>query len=189
MQLYTNYLGVTMDRSMIYNPHLSKQRLKSRTNIIQKLVGSSWDCSASTLRTSAMALVYSTTEYFCPVWSHSTHDKKIDRAINSCLRLFTRPIKSTSVDWLPVLANIIPSNFRRNGELAREARKIYGNGTLPIHQDLGSRTGVGLILWMKIQEIDYNNYDMQDQWRNHWCEQSLINSKMVLDPTEKNPRT
>ena len=43
-------------------------KLKSRNNLIAKLIGTSWGASASTLRTSALALCYSVAEYCCPVW-------------------------------------------------------------------------------------------------------------------------
>lgn len=129
------YLGMKLDRSLTYKPHLHglRMKLKTRCNIIQKLAGSSWGSSAATLRTSALSLVYSTAEYCCPVWSHSTHVKKVDTTINSCLRLITGTIKSTPLLWLPVLANILPSSIRRNGALAREAKKIYSNLDLPTY--------------------------------------------------------
>ena len=134
--------------------------LPSLRNIIQKLAGSSWGSSA-------LSLVYSTAEYCCPVWSHSTHVKKVDTTINSCLRLITRTRKSTPLPWLPVLANILPSSIRRNGALAREAEKIYSNLDVPIHLDLVNRTGVRLMsrkpFWMKISKIDFMNFEMDEE--------------------------
>lgn len=187
------YLGVKLNRSMTFNPHLTKLqlKLKTRCNIIQRLTGSAWGSSASSLRTSALALVYSSAEYCCPVWSHSVHAKKVDIALNNCLRLITGTIKSTPVEWLPVLANIIPASIRRNGALAREAKKVYADPNLPIHQDLVGRTDVRLKsrkpFWIKIDEINYQNYDAIDAWKNQWNEVGLVNSEMVIDPTVKLP--
>jgi len=61
------YLGVTLDRTLSYNAHLKKSAPKvgTRNNILRLLAGSSWVASATTLRTSALALCYSTAEY-CP---------------------------------------------------------------------------------------------------------------------------
>ncbi len=134
-----------------------------------------------------MALVYSSAEYCCPVWSHSVNVNKVDVALNNYLRLITGTIKSTPVEWLPVLANIIPSNIRRNGALARETKKIHADLSLPIHEDLVDTTDVRLEsrkpFWKKINEIDYEHYDMIDDWKNQWNESGLVNSELVTNPT------
>lgn len=64
------YLGNTLVRSVTFKPQLTKLsgKLKSRCNIIQKLTGTEWGASASTLRTSALSLVYSTARY-----GHTVH--------------------------------------------------------------------------------------------------------------------
>ena len=46
------------------------------------LAGSSWGASTSTLRTGALAPVYSVAVYASPVWCRSTHTKKLDVALN-----------------------------------------------------------------------------------------------------------
>jgi hypothetical protein len=49
------YLGIKLDE------------LKTRNNIISKLVGTSWGCRANVFRISALALVYSVVECCAPV--------------------------------------------------------------------------------------------------------------------------
>lgn len=46
-----NHLGITLDRSLTYNSHLQKTvaNIRTRNNIIQKLCGTTWGSSASTL--------------------------------------------------------------------------------------------------------------------------------------------
>jgi hypothetical protein len=63
--LHPVYLGVTLDRTLSYKEHLEKTagKLKSRNNLLTKLVGSSWGANASTLRSSALAICYSVGEY------------------------------------------------------------------------------------------------------------------------------
>ena len=73
------YLGVKLDRQLTYKQHLDSLRAKvsSRNNLLRRLAGSSWGASPSTLRTGALALVYSAAEYASPAWSRSAHAKKI----------------------------------------------------------------------------------------------------------------
>jgi hypothetical protein len=58
---HPKYLGVTLDRSLTYNTHLTKtgQKVAARVNIERKLAGTNWGASADTLRTASLALVYS----------------------------------------------------------------------------------------------------------------------------------
>src|SRR3978361_957191 len=88
-----------------------KQKLKTRNNIIYKLAGTTWGANANTLRTSALALVYSTAEYCCPVWKNSNHVSKVDTQLNTTMRIITGTISSTPTIWLPVLSIIVPANI------------------------------------------------------------------------------
>jgi hypothetical protein len=74
------YLGVTLDRSLTYNAHLTKtsKKVGARINIVQKLAGTGWGAGTETLRTAVLAIVYSTAEYCAPVWLNSVHISKID---------------------------------------------------------------------------------------------------------------
>lgn len=69
------YLGVTLDRSHTYPQHLKniQDKTKMHVNLIQKLTGMTWGATAKTLQSSSLALVYSTTEYCSPIWTHSSH--------------------------------------------------------------------------------------------------------------------
>jgi hypothetical protein len=53
------YLGVTLDRTLTYNAHLTKtlKKISARINIVQKLAGTGWDAGAETLRAAALAIV------------------------------------------------------------------------------------------------------------------------------------
>ena len=59
------YLGVTLDRSLTFGPHLKNvaEKTSKRVNIIRKLTGVNWGANFMTLRTSVLALVYSAAEY------------------------------------------------------------------------------------------------------------------------------
>lgn len=107
---FPKYLGITLDRSLTFGKHLAglSQKLKTRVNLIQKLASTRWGASSQTLRVAALALVYSTAEYCCPVWSNSAHTNKVDVQLNRAMRLTTGTLQSTPKNWLPVLANIAP---------------------------------------------------------------------------------
>lgn len=59
---------VTLNRTLSFNVHLTKiaQKLKTKNSIIQKLRGTTWDSSASSLRSAALELVYSAAEHCAP---------------------------------------------------------------------------------------------------------------------------
>ena len=44
-----------------------------RNNFLKKFANPKWGTNANTIRTMALALCYSITEYFVPVWASSTY--------------------------------------------------------------------------------------------------------------------
>lgn len=131
------YLGVTLDRTLTYKDHLTKTaaKIKTRNNLIQKLANSSWGADVYTLRISTLALTYSVAEYCAPVWANSAHVNKIDVQLNSAMRTISGAVKSTPIQWLPLLCNIAPPNLRRMNSLLQEWTKCLRNTALPIHSD------------------------------------------------------
>jgi len=102
------YLGVTLDRSLTYRPHLEslRKKLTSRVAFLRQLAGSGWSAGATTLRTATLALVHSTAEYCAPVWCRSAHTRPIDLTINYSLRIVTGCLRPTPADNLRILAGI-----------------------------------------------------------------------------------
>jgi hypothetical protein len=79
-----------------------------------------WGLNAQTLRTASLALVYSSAEYCAPIRLNSAHVHKLDVQLNNVMRLITGTVKSTELQWLPVLSNIAPPKLRREATLFRE---------------------------------------------------------------------
>jgi len=106
---YPVYLGVTLDQTISHTEHLSRSaaKLKSRNNLIVKLTGTSWGASASTVRTSALALCYSVAEYCCPVWVRSSYTNLIDTQLHSAVRLISGCLQSTQLSRLSVLSSSV----------------------------------------------------------------------------------
>ena len=111
------YLGVKLDRSLTYRPHLEalRKKLCARVSLLRRLAGTGWGASAKTLRTAALSLVYSTVEYCAPVWCRSVHIRLIDSVINDALRIVTGCLRPTPSVYLPVLSGIHPAELRRQG--------------------------------------------------------------------------
>lgn len=132
------YLGVFLDRTLTYKSHLQKLRAKvsTRNNLIRKLAGTSWGANAHCLRISSLSLVYSTAEYCSPVWLNSAHAKLINTELNTTMRVISGTLKSTPVDWLPVLCDITPPPIRRKTALLREFVKATSNPDIPLFTDL-----------------------------------------------------
>lgn len=168
------YLGITLDRSLTYNSHLQKTAAKARTrnNIIQKLCGTTWGSTASTLRSAALGLVYSAAEYGAPIWLNSSHTDKLDVQLNSTMRTVTGCIKSTPTHWLPTLSHIPPPQLRRQEALIREYRKILHNEQLPIHNYIPAATSTRLksrrpVIKTAKTLLD-ENLTIEQRWESSW---------------------
>ena len=61
--------------------------------------------STNTLRSSALALCYSTAEYCAPVWSRCAYTSPVDVHLNSTMRHISGTLRSTPLPWLRVLSN------------------------------------------------------------------------------------
>lgn len=108
-------------------------RIRTKNNIIAKLAGTKWRAIARTLRTSALELVYSATEYCAPVLLlNSKHCNKIDIQLNQTMRTIPEPLKSTALAWLLAVKNISPRSLRRKEALRTEWNIYLDNLNLKI---------------------------------------------------------
>ena len=89
--------------------HPPNCKVNARNGLLRCLAGSSWGAYTSTLRTGALALVYSADEYASPAWCRSTHTRKLDVALNDTMRIITGCMRPTETTFLPVLAGITPA--------------------------------------------------------------------------------
>lgn len=184
------YLGVTLDRSLTYKPHLESlgQKVKTRVNLINKLAGTSWGAKGGVLRTSSLALVYSAAEYGAPVWYKSAHTSKVDVHLNRAMRTITGNLLPTPSQWLPVLSHIAPPELRRACAASREWEKAQ-NSTLPIRKTLDNLPNPRLRsrrpFWSdhQIQEP----YCISTEWQRQWDAQMLTSGANVSDPNKEPP--
>ena len=115
---HPKYLGITLDRSLTFKPHLTHtaEKIQARCNLLRKLASQKWGASFHVLRTSILALNFSVAEYCAPVWHHSAHTELVDTALNSAMRLVTGCIRPTPTSQLSILSGIAPPDLRREAQ-------------------------------------------------------------------------
>jgi len=182
------YLGVKLDRSLTYEPHIKQtcQKLKSRINLVQRISGVNWGANAHTLRTTVMGLVIPAAEYCCPTFINSTHTSKIDIQMNRAFRIISGTVKSTPLSWLPVMANIEPPKFRRQIALNRLYKKCDENENSFLYlmrQDLPQIRLKRKPPWLN----ENQSFDLEIAWNNEWLSNNPINHDLIVTPSQKLP--
>ena len=100
------YLRVTLDRTLSYKEHIHKLECttSARNNIMKKLSNTKLMVKPATIKTTVLALCYSTAEYACPVREKSTHVSKLYPALNEAGRSITGCLRPTSVENVYLLS-------------------------------------------------------------------------------------
>ena len=87
-------------------------KVATRNNLLKKLANSKWGTNARTIRTTALALCYSTAEDTVPVWARSSHTNKLNPVLNQACRSITGSLKPYVKD-LYLIAGIATLDIRR----------------------------------------------------------------------------
>jgi len=121
--------------TVTYKQHVEGlcQKILARNNILRCLALSSWGASTPTIRTSALAIVFSAAEYAAPVWCCSCHGKKLDVALNDAQRLIARCLRPTPTGLLPILAGIASPNLHREQLTYRLGCQAAFNNQHPLY--------------------------------------------------------
>ena len=182
------YLGVTLDRALSFKDHLLKTagKLRTRNNLLTKLVGTTWGANTNTMRSTALALCYSVGEYCAPVWARSAHTNLVDVQLNSTMCLITDTLQPTPLPWLPVLSNIEPPALRRKAAVDKLLAKAAEHGDWGIHGDVTSPPPYRLSsrhpLWRDMEPVEITT-----RWREDWKSAMVVNSSLVCDPAARQP--
>ena len=102
-------------------------KVATRNNLLRKWANSKWGTSASTIRTTALALCYFVAEYAATVWAISHHAHVLDSELNTACRAITGCLKSTNVEDMYLLAGIAPPDIRRDVCAREENKKQESN--------------------------------------------------------------
>ena len=89
-------------------------KVATRNNLLKKLTNSRWGTNANAIRTTALALCYSTAEYAAPVWERSAYAHLLNSELNQACRAITGCLKPTHVENLYLLTGISPPEIRRS---------------------------------------------------------------------------
>ena len=110
------YLSVTLDRTSSYKTHIhnTKMKMATRSNLLKKLANSRWGTNARTIRTTSLALCYSTAEYAALVWERPAHAHLLNPELNQACQAITGCLKPTNVENLYLLAGIALPEIRRS---------------------------------------------------------------------------
>jgi hypothetical protein len=184
------YLGITLDRTLTFNEHLDRtmKEVRPRVNLIQKLTGTGWGADAKTLRMAALALTYSTTEYGAQVWCTSAHVKKVDTQLHKLMRVISWTMKSTQLQWLTVLTNIVPPDLRRKEKLIKIIKKVEDKKSSLLSEILEDTPTLRLKSkkppWKIARDLIKSGFEMSKFWRDQWTQSNIPNNNLVLDPNQ-----
>ena len=184
------YLGVTLDRTLSYKQHIlnTKRKVSSRNNLLKKLANSQWGTNARTIRTTALALCYSTAEYAAPVWARSTHAKLLDPELNQACRSITGCLKPTRVEDLYLIAGIAPPDIRRDvcarvertKQMKKESHSLFGHK--PATRRLKSRN----CFLTSVDPIDFSAKTVRvNQWQKRLENKAHIGLELLHEELAK----
>ncbi|KAG4071205.1 hypothetical protein HA402_001195 [Bradysia odoriphaga] len=159
--------------------------LRARINVVQKLTGTSWGCSAKTLRITTKAMILPIADYCSPIWMGSAHVKVIDTQINVAMRIITGTVYSTPIPRIYALSNITPMSILMEQSAIRECLKIHNNPRLPIYNDIQSAPATPRLKSRKPFWNFYRNFQEMENlktiWKQWWTASDVTN--LIDDPT------
>ena len=106
----THILGVIFDRTVSYSTPIAtvKAKTAARNNVLKKLSDSKLGAITATIRTTPLALCYSTVEYVCQVWESSAPAHKVNSVLNDACRSITGCLQQRNIDHVSLLTGIAP---------------------------------------------------------------------------------
>ena len=174
------YLGVKLDRQLTFKQHIEalRDKVASRNNLLRRLAGSSWGAHTSTLRTGALALVYSAAEYAAPAWCSSTHvKKKLDVTLNDTMRIVNGCLRPTPVKYLPVLSGIAPPALRREHHTSMLVKKALLDTSHLLHACIATPQNLGRQRLRSRRPFSRqaaflanSNFNLMERWNHDWQE-------------------
>lgn len=100
---------------MSFKSHIDKlgERISPRNNLVDILANSSWGADPHMLRTTSLALCYSTAEYCDAVWFRSANAHNPNVELNKAFRTIAGTLQGTPPPALCRLSGMSPPDVRR----------------------------------------------------------------------------
>lgn len=169
----------------------NSKKLGSRVNNVQKLASTNWRTDARTLKTSSLALIYSTAEYCAPVWLNSVHVTKIDTQLNAAMWLIMGTLKTTQREWLPLLSNIAPAHLRHEGATIREFANTQRCQNSLLYEEIQNLPDLRLRSRKPPRTLDPaitdREFYLKDRWKELWDAATPHNGFFIENPLELQP--
>ena len=88
---------------------------------------SKWGAHPATIRSTALALCYTSAEYACPVWERSAHAHKINPVLDRSCRYIAGCLMPKNVNSFYILSSIAPPDIRRSVASRKESTRQQEN--------------------------------------------------------------
>jgi hypothetical protein len=103
------------------------------------------------------------------------------------MRIITGTIRSTQIQWLPILANIAPPDLRRKECTKRILYTVKSNQHLPLFKDITEHPLKRLKSRHPIWDTDTQLEPLIETWENRWKTSAVRNCSLVENPEVKVP--
>ena len=150
------------------------------------MANSNWGTDPKTLRTTALALSYSTAEYCSPVWGRSCHAYKLDPELNNACRIITGQLRATPLPLLYRTAGIAPPHIRRETHSQTQKFRQETDERHPLYNHSNPRGRLKSresFITVESLHPDHSAYSRLDKWKE-WDKTS---NDAVQPPNEQLP--
>ena len=104
------------------------QKLKKRTNLIQKNSGTTWGAPQAVTENIRHGTLLQRGRICSPWLARSCHARKVDVSLNETMRMISGTLRSTPREWLPLMNNIKPPYLRREAATLRKIKSNFRSG-------------------------------------------------------------
>jgi hypothetical protein len=122
------YLGVHLDTELRFTKHIEEIEKKAtkKLNILRRLTGMDWGCSAQTLRTTYTSIIRPILEYASPIWGNCSNSniEKLEKIQARACKIILGATSSTRNEDIVKEAKLSPLINRFKFSLSRIINKI-----------------------------------------------------------------
>jgi hypothetical protein len=114
------------------------------------------------------------------------HTNKINVQLNNALQIISGTVKSTQLQWLPVLANFAPAKLRREANAVRELVNCRKHAKSLLYELMLDIPAERLISRHPFWSLDpfpsMTMFPISENWLENWSASLRVNGDLILDP-------